>query len=97
MIYPGKNILNVLPSWMAALWLAFVTLFLHGLQWLRDRPLLAAAAGAVLGPASYYAGAQLHGVKLGMTLTSFFLCYGFLWAIMMPLFGCIARSRSAHE
>lgn len=110
MIYPDKNTMNVMPSfissyippfitlpgWMAALWLAFATMFLHGFQWLRHRPLLAAAAGAVLGPASYYAGAQLHGVKLGMILTSFFICYGLLWAIMMPLFGSIARSFS-HE
>jgi hypothetical protein len=94
MIFPENNLLPFLPlpGWMAALWLTFATLFLHGLQWLRHRPLLAAAAGAFLGPASYYAGAQLHGVKLGMILQSFWLCYGLLWAIMMPLFGGIARS-----
>ena len=106
MIYPDKSQINWLPAfvsssiplpgWMAALWLAFATLFLHGFQWLRHRPLLAAVAGAVLGPINYYAGSQLHGVKLGMTLTSFFLCYGILWAIMMPLFNSIARSFT-HE
>ncbi len=114
MIYPDKNTMVVMPSfissfapsyiplpgWMAALWLTFATLFLHGFQWLRHRPLLAAVAGAALGPANYYAGSQLHGVKLGMTLPSFFICYGILWAIMMPLFGSIARSitsSSDHE
>ena len=95
MIYPDNNTMNLLPGWMAALWLAFATLFLHGFQWLRHRPLLAAAAGAVLGPANYYAGAQLHGVKLGMILSSFFLCYGILWAIMMPLFINIASNSIA--
>ena len=111
MIYPDTNTMAWIPSfissliplpgWMAALWLAFATLFLHGFQWLRHRPLLAAAAGAVLGPASYYAGSQLHGVKLGMILSSFILCYGILWAIMMPLFISIASSsierKPAHE
>lgn len=111
MIYPDKSTMNWmpvsitsfisnfmhLPGWMAALWLAFATLFLHGFQWLHHRPLLAAAAGAVLGPANYYAGAQLHGVKLGMILTSFFLCYGILWAIMMPLFINIASNSIASS
>lgn len=94
MIFPEKNVLAFipLPGWMAALWLAFATLFLHGLQWLRYRPWLAAAAGAIIGPATYYAGSLLHGVKLGMVLTSFFLWYGLLWGIMLPLFGSIARS-----
>lgn len=98
MIYPEKNVLALipLPGWMAALWLVFATLFLHGFQWLRQRLPLAAVVGAILGPASYYAGSLLHGVKLGMILTSFFLCYGLLWAIMMPLFANISRSL-AHE
>lgn len=94
MIFPEKNTLTFipLPGWMAALWLTFATLFLHGLQWLRHRPWLAAAAGAILGPATYYAGSLLHGVKLGMILTSFFLWYGLLWGIMVPLFGSIAQA-----
>jgi hypothetical protein len=92
MIYPDKNVLAFipLPGWMAALWLAFATLFLHGLQWLRPRPLLAAVFGGVAGPATYYSGSLLHGVQLGMMPLSFFLCYGALWSVMVPLFGSIA-------
>ena len=94
LIFPEKNMLPFipLPGWMFALWLAFASLFVHGLAWLRDRYFLAALAGTILGPSTYYAGSLLHGVKLGMIPTSFFLCYGILWAIMTPLFGNIAKS-----
>lgn len=102
MIYTDTNTLAFIPSlialpgWMAALWLAVATLFLHGFQCLHHRPLLAVVVGIILGPAIYYMTSLLNGVKLGMILTSFFLCYGLLWGIMMPLFGNISRSL-VHE
>lgn len=94
MIYPDKNVFSFipLPGWMAALWIAFATLFQHGLQWLRHRPLLAAAIGSIAGPLTYYAGSLLQGVQLGMMPGSFFLCYGVLWSVMTPLFGSIAAA-----
>ncbi len=97
-IFPDTNALLFLPlpGWMAALWVAFATLFLHGLQWLRGHIFISIVSGAILGPLSYYAGTLLHGVKLGMTLPSFFICYGLLWSIMTPLFVSISEQLS-HE
>lgn len=55
---------GLLPLWLWLLWPMFATLLQHSLAWLWHRPWLAAAAGAVSGPFSYYAGARLAGVEL---------------------------------
>jgi hypothetical protein len=55
---------GVLPLWLWLLWPLFATLLHHSLTWLWRRPWLAALAGAISGPASYFAGAGLAGVEL---------------------------------
>ena len=54
------------------------------LNWLTERPRLAALLGAVGGPASYYAGASLGALDLsGHTVTSL-LILATVWGILMP-------------
>jgi hypothetical protein len=81
-----------LPGWWVALWLSFATLFLHGLEWLRYRPWLAAICGCIAGPLTYYSGAMMAGVTLAITTEKFLLCMAVFWAIMTPLFGAICAS-----
>ena len=92
--YPGPTLAPLLPAplWLAALWLSFATLFLHGLQWLQGRLWLAAGLGAVAGAGTYYVGAGLSGATLGITTQAFLLVHALLWAIMTPLFTCLART-----
>jgi hypothetical protein len=93
MDYSAHTLSGLLPAplWLAALWLSFATLFRHGLQWLQGRLWLAAALGAVAGPLTYYAGSQLGAATPGSSLTIFLLLHAALWAIMTPLFACLAR------
>jgi len=46
------------PAWILGLWLAFAMTFGHSLRLLQERPLLAAALGAVGGPLAYLAAAR---------------------------------------
>jgi hypothetical protein len=58
--YTGSAQDSILPPiWIFALWLAFATLPHRSLQWLRGRPWLQGALGAVSGPLSYLAGVNL--------------------------------------
>jgi apolipoprotein D and lipocalin family protein len=64
--------------WMLCLWIAFATTLRHSLRWLVNRPLLAAAAGALGGPLAYYAGASLGALRLP-ALISALPAIGALW------------------
>ncbi|MDY7117417.1 DUF2878 domain-containing protein [Halomonas sp. SSL-5] len=57
-------VFGLLPAWLWLLWPLFATLLHHSLAWLWSRPWLAALGGAIGGPLSYYAGAELAGVTL---------------------------------
>lgn len=93
MHYAPHTLTGLLPAplWLAALWLSFATLFRHGLHWLQHRPWLAAALGAVAGPMTYYAGSELGAATAGTSITVFLVLHALLWAIMTPLFACLAR------
>lgn len=46
------------PAWILALWMAFAMTLNHSMQFLRGRPWLAAALGAVGGPLAYLGAAR---------------------------------------
>lgn len=74
----------VCPPWLTALWMLFASTLPLSLNWLTERPRLAALLGAVGGPASYYAGASLGALDLsGHTVTSL-LILAAVWGILMP-------------
>lgn len=86
------NATEALPIWLACLWLGFATLFFHGLQWLRKFSLpVIALIGAILGPLTYWSGAQLSNNSLSSGLTVFIISYATAWAILLPLFTHIPR------
>ena len=75
------------PAWMWALWVLVASTINGSLIWLKGRPILGAALGAIAGPLSYEAGMKLGagnwgmGDKLpGMVLISL------VWAVAIPLF-----------
>jgi hypothetical protein len=77
------------PYWMVALWVAFATTLNVSLSWLKGRPLLGLAFGAVGGPLAYFAGVKLGGVTFHepvLALTA--LAFG--WAIITPTLILIA-------
>jgi hypothetical protein len=78
------------PLWIVALWAAFALTLRHSLRFLRGRPLLAAAFGAVGAPLAYLAAARgghavqfPHGTRVAMGT----LALG--WAIVLPALMCL--------
>jgi hypothetical protein len=83
--YPsGTLIENMAPHWIVAMWMLFATTLNVSLRWLKQRPAVAAALGAVAGPAAYFAGYRLGGVEIPDLLPAMSaLALG--WAILMPV------------
>ena len=73
-----------IPLWLICLWLLFATTFMHGLFWLNRHIWLAAIFAAVAGPASYWMGANLSGVQLGVPLFGSLLVMAAGWAVLFP-------------
>jgi hypothetical protein len=83
--------------WMLALWALVATALTASLAWLRGRPLLAAAFGAVGGPLAYGAGARLGAIApMGWELL---LAVALAWAVALPALCALpdpALRRTAH-
>jgi hypothetical protein len=77
------------PCWISALWLVFATTLNVSLRWLRARPALAVALGAVGGPLSYQAAAALGALELtapGAAVAA----QAVAWAALLPATSAIA-------
>jgi hypothetical protein len=68
------------PLWLLSLWPAFASALSegHSLSWLKQRPLVAAGLGAVLGPLSYAGGARLGALELDGVRS--LICLTVTWA-----------------
>ena len=73
------------PLWITSLWLAFATLPRFSLGWLRGRPVLAAALGAVGGPLAYLAGTRLGAVAVGDSPLLTWAALALEYAVATPL------------
>lgn len=70
--------------WLVCLWAVFATTLNVSLRWLRPRPVLAAALGAIGGPLAYAGGAELGALRLEASHLSIgALAFG--WALATPL------------
>jgi hypothetical protein len=85
MSYPaGMFAPGVAPLWILAMWALFATTLNLSMGWLKGRPWLAVAFGAVGGPLAYLAGKRLGGVEMSEPALAL-LVQGLGWAAMMPL------------
>lgn len=89
--YPSGQIdPHIAPYWIIAMWMLFATTLNRSMSWLKGRPTLAAAMGAIAGPLSYYAGSRLGGIEfvspVAATIT---LSVG--WALIMPVVVLLAE------
>jgi len=85
------------PYWIVAMWALFATTLNVSLGWLRGRPVMTVLMGAVGGPLSYLAGAELGAVELTQPVPALSaLALG--WAIAVPLLmGLAARFDGVRE
>lgn len=72
------------PLWMVLLWANFALTLDESLAWAGDRPLLAAALGAVAGPMAYRYGEAVGALELGSPVPSL-LAIAALWMAAFPL------------
>lgn len=78
------------PFWLLCLWAGFALTINHSMGWMKGRFVLAAVAGAVFGPLSYYAGWQAGAMQwLQPTLAAVFISIS--WALVMPSLCLLAR------
>jgi len=87
----GTVVAGLPPYWIVAMWMLFATTLNVSFRWLRSRLFLAAAIGAISGPASYYAGSKIGAVEL----TSFMpavIGLGVAWMLLFPIFLTLGKS-----
>lgn len=83
--YPsGQPYAGLAPYWIVALWGLLAIALNVTMRWLRGRPWLAAALGAVLGPLSFSSGVRLGGAQL-LQPTPALLTLALVWAVALPL------------
>lgn len=80
----GTLIEGLAPHWIIAMWVQFATLLNVSLRWLRGFPWLAAVAGALLAPPSYYLGSGFGGMVFEPPVWQGLLALAVIWAIAMP-------------
>lgn len=73
------------PPWLLAIWAAFGTTLNGCMRWLKGRPWLGAAVGAVGGPLAYWAGARLGAISLEVPLATAMVVLAGVWAAVLPL------------
>jgi hypothetical protein len=87
--YPsGQWAAYLAPYWIVAMWVAFATTFNVSLNWLKGRPLLGFAFGAVGGPLAFVAGEKLGGVTLVepvAALAALAIGWGLITPVLMAL------------
>lgn len=95
--YPsGQLAPNIAPYWIIAMWMLFATTLNRSMSWLKGRPALAAAMGAVTGPLSYYAGSRLGGIEfVSPVAATVALAVG--WALIMPVVVLLAERLNGFE
>jgi hypothetical protein len=73
-----------IPLWLVVIWLALATLPHHSLAWMKGRPLLSAALGAIGGPLAYWAGVRLDAAAFSWPLLPSLLLLAVIWAALWP-------------
>ncbi|MES2637248.1 MAG: DUF2878 domain-containing protein [Pseudomonadota bacterium] len=75
---------SIVPVWMLALWIEFVTLLNVSLRWMRGRWLIAVLFGAIGGPLAYMGAEILGAVTLNKQPDSY-IALSVGWALLTPL------------
>lgn len=78
------------PGWIWALWGGFALSFFYCLRWLQRRPVIAALLGGIGGGVSVIMGVRLGAADAPLGEWILALCYGGIWAGVVPLFAAVA-------
>ncbi|RUO31685.1 hypothetical protein CWE12_01425 [Aliidiomarina sedimenti] len=87
-----------LPWWLVVLWFGFAAMAMVVFTWLRERYVLAAIAGLVFGPVTYFAGVGLGAAQLEVDAFWVGVTYSLVWALlMMVLVYLLARDTDKEQ
>jgi hypothetical protein len=86
---------GLFPLWLAFLWVGFAAMAPLSLDWLAEKPAIAALAGAISGPFSYWIGVSF-GAGTSDSLIQLVVTYAIVWALFM-LFFCRALKGGDNE
>lgn len=86
----GTIVTGLAPYWIVAMWMLFATTLNVTFRWLRSRLVLAAAIGAISGPASYYAGSKIGAVEFTQFIPAV-VGLGVAWMFLFPMFLTLAK------
>ena len=90
--YPSGMFLDSLaPYWIIGMWMLFATTLNVSMSFLKGRPILAMALGAISGPMSYVGGQKLGGITF-LDPTAALVTLSIGWGIMMPALMVLASS-----
>src|SRR5512139_539357 len=84
------------PAWLIVLWAQFAATFHFSMQWLKGRPWLAAAFGAVGGPLAFLAGGHVGVVAFHPEEWRSMLSLAVVWAVALPLLVGIAARQDGR-
>ncbi len=89
---------TLIPLWLALLWLLLATTLNHCLAWTAKPWWRASLLGAIAGPLSYFAGAQIADVGLPLGTVPSLVLLALIWALVMPLLhGFAGLYRSQYQ
>lgn len=72
------------PVWMWVIWASLMTTLNSSMSWLKDRLVLSALLGAIMGALSYYAGVKL-GAGYFQNINYSLLAIGVIWLLLTPM------------
>lgn len=91
LVYPtGTVISGFAPFWILGMWMLFATTFNMAFRWLHSKYVLAAALGAISGPATYFFGAKIGAVVIN-DVPAAMIALAVAWGAMMPGLLMLAR------
>ncbi len=91
----GANAGALAPYWIIAMWVLFATTLNLGMRWLHRSLPVAMLFGAIGGPLSFLAGANI-GAVVFPDATRSLIVIGIGWAVLLPLMVVLARRFDGH-
>jgi hypothetical protein len=82
------------PPWLVAMWVNFGATLNVSLAFLKNRPALSAALGALGGPMAYYAGVRLGAASIPEPAWAGLAAIGAAWGAALPLMAGLATRLS---
>jgi len=86
-----KDSVFISPLWVICVWALLGINLTHSLRWVYERPLIGGALGALCGPISYMAGAELSSAEWGRPLPEVIPVMVTMWLFVLPVHRLASR------